>query len=266
MICATTKTLLCALLAVQLLQSTAGQSPSPSNLNPSPEQVAATSAPPSSETGPFFSCIDLTSEETGFLQNFTAFGNLTALSDLADQYLDTINYTAAGQLAGTLQTAVNLRAIRSDYQELQGVLNDGLTALGNDIQTLLTDVNYTSILNILANIPDSSDSSSALESAGTFLVEFANSLNVTTLGQFLVNVSSTAQLPRIGGLVDNMLSNVNFTLLNEGLAQLPSVIDFAHVGGVSNQIVAASSVNGAGNATQDFIRDIGNNYISCQSQ
>lgn len=227
--------------------------------------MAATPAPPSGETGPFFTCIDLDSEENGFLQNFTAFGNITALRGLADQYTNTINYTAAAEFAGTLQTAVNLRAINADYQELQDVLNESLAAMGNNIQTLLSDVNYTSVLNILANTPDSSDSSTALGDAAIFLEEFANTLNVTTLGEFLVNVSSTAQLPRIGSLVDNMLSNVNFTLVNSALAQLPAVIDFAQVGDVTNQIVAATSVNGAGNATQDLIRDIGNNYISCRS-
>ena len=200
------------------------------------------------------------------MQNLTAFGNITQLTALANQYSNTINYTAAGQLMADLQTAVNLQAISSDYQELQGVLNSSMAGLGSAIESLLADVNYTSVLNILANTPQPSDDTSSLESAGTALVELANSLNVTTLGQFLVNVSNTAQLPRMGGLIDNMLSNVNFTMLNTALASLPTVIDFAQVGDISNQIVGAISVNGAGNATQDLIENIGNTYLSCSSQ
>lgn len=200
------------------------------------------------------------------MQNLTAFGNITQLTALANQYSNTINYTAAGQLMADLQTAVNLQAINSDYQELQGVLNSSMAALGSAIESLLADVNYTSVLNILANTPQPSDDTSSVESAGTALVELANSLNVTTLGQFLVNVSSTAQLPRIGGLIDDMLSHVNFTMLNTALASLPTVIDFAQVGDISNQIVGAISVNGAGNATQDLIQNIGNTYLSCSSQ
>ena len=200
------------------------------------------------------------------MQNLTAFGNITQLTALANQYSNTINYTAAGQLMADLQTAVNLQAINSDYQELQGVLNSSMAALGSAVESLLADVNYTSVLNILANTPQPSDDTSSLESAGTALVELANSLNVTTLGQFLVNVSSTAQLPRMGSHIDSMLSHVNFTMLNTALASLPTVIDFAQVGDISNQIVGAISVNGAGNATQDLIENIGNTYLSCSSQ
>lgn len=244
----------------------AGQNSSPSDLNPSPEPLATTPAPSTSEVGPFFSCISLANEEDGFLQNITNYINTTQLSDLATHYTDTINYTAAAEFVGDLQMAVDLPAINSDYQELRSVLNDGLSALGANIETLLADVNYTSVLNILANTPQPSENTNAVDAAYDFLFEFANSLNVTTLGQFLVNVSTTAQLPRIGGLIDNMLSNVNVTAVHSALATLPTVIDFAQVGNVTGQIVAATSVTGFGNATQDFIRDIGNNYLACPDQ
>ena len=173
----------------------AGQA-SPSNLNPSPPEEA-TPTPSSEEVGPLFTCIDSSDLRSGFTQNLTAFYNQSGVDNIVSQYSSTVNMTAAGELMAGLMTAVNLSGISSDYNQLQNILNEDVSALGDSLNTLFADFNYSSVASILASAP--SDDDNLGDIAAAVLTEIGNTLNVTTVGQFLVNVSSTAQLPAIGG-------------------------------------------------------------------
>ena len=171
--------------------------------------------------------------------------------------------TAGGELLAGLMAAVDLQGISDDYQSLQSILTDDLNALSDSLNTLFADFNASSVADIIANAPSDS---SLQDIASAALIEFGNTLNVTTVGQFFVNVSSNAQLPRIGGLVDSMLGHVNFTQVGELVATVPSVVNFEQAGAITQQLASSASFRGLNTAVQDLIANVGDTYIACPTQ